>query len=63
MINNVVFDWLEESSTVQDPAADPSRPLLALILTPTRELAIQINNHITIAAKHTDIKVRIVVFC
>ncbi len=62
VINNVRFDWLEESSTVHDPAADPSRPLLALILTPTRELAIQINNHITAAAKHTHIKVRIV-FC
>ncbi|XP_063990842.1 ATP-dependent RNA helicase DDX24 [Diachasmimorpha longicaudata] len=37
------------------------RPLYALILTPTRELAIQIKNHISRAAKYTDIKVAVVV--
>lgn len=36
---------------------DDSKPLYALILTPTRELAVQIKNHIMAAAKYTDIKV------
>ena len=35
----------------------PTKPLYALILTPTRELAVQIKNHITLAAKYMDIKV------
>ncbi|XP_012232773.2 ATP-dependent RNA helicase DDX24 [Linepithema humile] len=38
----------------------PIKPLYALILTPTRELAIQIKNHLTQAAKYTDIKIAIV---
>ncbi|XP_015126985.1 ATP-dependent RNA helicase DDX24 [Diachasma alloeum] len=37
------------------------KTLYALILTPTRELAIQIKNHICRAAKYTDIKVAVVV--
>ncbi|XP_034940551.1 ATP-dependent RNA helicase DDX24 [Chelonus insularis] len=37
------------------------KPLYALILTPTRELAIQIKNHLTKAAKYTDIKIAVVV--
>ena len=32
--------------------------LKALILTPTRELAIQVKNHIVAIAKYTDIKVQ-----
>ena len=36
-----------------------TKPLYALILTPTRELAIQIKNHLTQAVKYTDIKVRL----
>lgn len=35
-----------------------SKPLYALILTPTRELAVQIKNHLIQAAKYTDIKVK-----
>lgn len=38
----------------------PIKPFYALILTPTRELAVQIKNHLTQAAKYTDIKVIIV---
>ena len=33
------------------------KPLLALIMTPTRELAIQIKNHLKQAAKHTSLEV------
>ncbi|XP_012141553.2 ATP-dependent RNA helicase DDX24 [Megachile rotundata] len=35
------------------------KPLYALILTPTRELAIQIKDHLTKAAKYTDIKIAV----
>ncbi|KAJ9580891.1 hypothetical protein L9F63_023936 [Diploptera punctata] len=35
--------------------------LYALILTPTRELAIQINNHLKAAAKYTGIKIAVVI--
>ncbi|KAJ8033530.1 ATP-dependent RNA helicase DDX24 [Holothuria leucospilota] len=35
--------------------------LYALILTPTRELAVQVKNHIAAAAKYTDIKIALVV--
>ncbi|XP_033348195.1 ATP-dependent RNA helicase DDX24 isoform X2 [Bombus vosnesenskii] len=37
-----------------------TKPLYALILTPTRELAIQIKDHLTKAVKYTDIKVAVV---
>ncbi|XP_044016637.1 ATP-dependent RNA helicase DDX24-like, partial [Aphidius gifuensis] len=37
------------------------KPLYALILTPTRELAIQIKNHMCKAAKYTGIKIAVVV--
>ena len=33
------------------------KPLLALIMTPTRELVIQIKNHLKQAAKHTSLEV------
>ncbi|CAK9801225.1 ATP-dependent RNA helicase DDX24 [Anthophora quadrimaculata] len=36
------------------------KPLFALILTPTRELAIQIKDHLIKAAKYTDIKIAVV---
>ncbi|XP_066137965.1 ATP-dependent RNA helicase DDX24 isoform X2 [Euwallacea fornicatus] len=37
------------------------KPLYALILTPTRELALQVTKHLTLAAKYTGIKVAVVV--
>ena len=43
-----------------DVFEDLRKPLYALILTPTRELAIQIKNHLTKAAKYTDIKIAVV---
>lgn len=36
----------------------PTKPLYALILAPTRELVVQIKQHLTQAVKYTDIKVR-----
>lgn len=38
-----------------------TKPLYALILTPTRELAIQIKDHLTKAIKYTDIKVTVLI--
>ena len=35
------------------------RPLLGLIMTPTRELALQIRNHLQKAAKHTSLEVQV----
>lgn len=36
---------------------DMTKPLYALILTPTRELAVQINDHLKAVAKYTDIQI------
>lgn len=41
--------------------ADKLKPLYALILTPTRELAMQIKNHLVAAAKYTGIKIAAIV--
>lgn len=49
VVSNIKFDECQNT---------PIKPLYALILTPTRELAIQIKNHLTQAAKYTDIKVQ-----
>ncbi|XP_014676760.1 PREDICTED: ATP-dependent RNA helicase DDX24-like [Priapulus caudatus] len=43
------------------PSRHSPRKMQALILTPTRELAVQVKNHLTIAARHTDIKVAAVI--
>ncbi|KAI4469413.1 rna helicase [Holotrichia oblita] len=40
---------------------DDKRPLYALILTPTRELAMQVTQHLKKLAKYTDIKISVVV--
>ncbi|XP_076230971.1 ATP-dependent RNA helicase DDX24 [Calliopsis andreniformis] len=50
-INNIQID--KSQNYVQ-------KPLYALILTPTRELAVQIKDHLTKAAKYTDIKIAVV---
>ncbi|XP_011252205.1 ATP-dependent RNA helicase DDX24 [Camponotus floridanus] len=51
VVNNIKLDNCQNISI---------KPLYALILTPTRELAIQIKNHLTQAAKYTDIKIAVV---
>nr|CAD7400793.1 unnamed protein product [Timema poppensis] len=43
------------------PLEQHTKKLYALILTPTRELAIQVKNHLVAASKYTDIKVAVVV--
>ncbi|GAB1870027.1 ATP-dependent RNA helicase [Camponotus japonicus] len=51
VVNNIKLDNCQNISI---------KPLYALILTPTRELAIQIKNHLTQAAKYTDIKIAVI---
>ncbi|XP_045483510.1 ATP-dependent RNA helicase DDX24 [Harmonia axyridis] len=46
---------------MKSETSDEDRPLYAVILTPTRELAIQIKNHLTAVAKYTGIKIAVLV--
>ncbi|XP_037551354.1 ATP-dependent RNA helicase DDX24 [Nematolebias whitei] len=55
LIENAKFNSEEKLSGGQN------RPLLGLVLTPTRELAVQVKHHIDAAAQFTDIKTAIVV--
>lgn len=55
VIEDAAFDFDEKV------AAGRNRPLLGLVLTPTRELAVQVKHHIDAVAKHTDIQTAILV--
>ncbi|XP_013868964.1 ATP-dependent RNA helicase DDX24 isoform X2 [Austrofundulus limnaeus] len=55
LTENVKFDLQEKLSD------GGSQPLLGLVLTPTRELAVQVKHHIDAATKFTDIKTALVV--
>lgn len=57
-INNFP-DAMEASDGIQSGSVEctSSKPLYALILTPTRELAVQVKDHLVAAAKYTDIRV------
>ena len=55
VINDIQLDGFDEISK-------PQNPLYALILTPTRELAVQIKSHMMKAAKYTDINVSKLIF-
>jgi len=57
VVDNAVFKLNDTSSSRKYKP----KPLYALILTPTRELAVQIKKHIMDAAALTDIKVALVV--
>uniref|UniRef100_A0A3Q2UBA2 ATP-dependent RNA helicase n=1 Tax=Fundulus heteroclitus TaxID=8078 RepID=A0A3Q2UBA2_FUNHE len=52
VIDDAEFDFEEKG---------PSRPLLGLVLTPTRELAVQVKHHIDAVARHAGIQTAIVV--
>ena len=66
-MNNVDFSWMEEGDEPGEAETKPEAPvrkserktgpLHGLILTPTRELAIQVKDHLEQACAHTDIKV------
>ncbi|KAH8369881.1 hypothetical protein KR093_001347 [Drosophila rubida] len=47
----------EESDDDDGRTSSKRSPLYALVLTPTRELAVQVKNHLVAAAKYTDIRV------
>ncbi|KAF5301320.1 hypothetical protein FQA39_LY10718 [Lamprigera yunnana] len=53
-----IYDVEEDDEFV--PKSNIQKPLYALILTPTRELAVQVKNHLAIAAKYTGIQVAVV---
>ncbi|NXB11265.1 DDX24 helicase, partial [Cnemophilus loriae] len=58
VLENVEFESDDETHTVD---THKKRPLLGLVLTPTRELAVQVKHHIDAVAKFTGIKTAIVV--
>ncbi|XP_027554296.1 ATP-dependent RNA helicase DDX24 [Neopelma chrysocephalum] len=58
VLENVEFDSGDKTQTV---GSHKKRPLLGLVLTPTRELAVQVKHHIDAIAKFTDIKTAILV--
>ncbi|XP_022224518.2 ATP-dependent RNA helicase DDX24 [Drosophila obscura] len=47
----------DEESDAEERAQSKQTPLYGLVLTPTRELAVQVKNHLVAAAKYTGIKV------
>ncbi|KAL6105670.1 ddx24 [Pungitius sinensis] len=62
VIENAQFDLAAATEPEKaKPAGGRSQPLLGLVLTPTRELAVQVKHHIDAVAKFTDIKTAIVV--
>ena len=65
VVDNVEFDFDSEEAGVVLPAAAGQRvlgdKLRALVLTPTRELAMQIYSHLTAVAKYTGVGVAVVV--
>uniref|UniRef100_A0A7N9AQ92 ATP-dependent RNA helicase n=1 Tax=Mastacembelus armatus TaxID=205130 RepID=A0A7N9AQ92_9TELE len=60
VIDNTELDF-ELGAEAEGKPGGQSQPLLGLVLTPTRELAVQVKHHIDAAAKFTDIKTAIVV--
>jgi hypothetical protein len=72
VVNDVVFDFEDDGEFFAPPveifgegevevgrvAASSGKKLRALILTPTRELAMQVQGHLKKAARFTDIHVR-----
>ncbi|KAM6917991.1 ATP-dependent RNA helicase DDX24 [Lycodopsis pacificus] len=61
VIENAEFDFEPTAEAGDEPAGGGSQPLLGLVLTPTRELAVQVKHHIDAVAKFTDIKTAILV--
>ncbi|XP_008941135.1 PREDICTED: ATP-dependent RNA helicase DDX24 [Merops nubicus] len=58
VLDNFEFDSSDEAHAV---GSHKKRPLLGLVLTPTRELAVQVKHHIDAVAKFTGIKTAILV--
>ncbi|XP_060919469.1 ATP-dependent RNA helicase DDX24 isoform X1 [Labrus mixtus] len=60
-IENTDVDINPDAEDEEQAAGGRSQPLLGLVLTPTRELAVQVKHHIDAVAKYTDITTAIVV--
>ncbi|NWH58820.1 DDX24 helicase, partial [Geococcyx californianus] len=58
VLENFEFDFSAETHSV---GSHKKRPLLGLVLTPTRELAVQVKHHIDAVARFTGIKTAILV--
>lgn len=56
-VNNFPVEDESERKIVKNTSSSDSKPLYALVLTPTRELCVQVKDHIVAAAKYTGIKV------
>lgn len=52
-IKNAESDTEDAPKEEEIPAGSPSQPLLGLVLTPTRELAVQVKHHIDAILKFT----------
>lgn len=61
VIENADFDFEPTAEEEENPVGSRSQPLLGLVLTPTRELAVQVKHHIDAVAKFSEIKTAIVV--
>ncbi|XP_030070651.1 ATP-dependent RNA helicase DDX24 isoform X2 [Microcaecilia unicolor] len=60
-LKNIEFDFGTHTAAFTAPDPAKRHPLLGLIVTPTRELAVQVKHHIDAVAKFTGIKTAIVV--
>ena len=61
MINYLNADIKEPANKKKNRKWSKKGKLRALVLTPTRELAVQVKNHIEAIAKYTDIKAAVIV--
>lgn len=61
VIDDAEFDFDMVAEAEEKYAGKQDQPLLGLVLTPTRELAVQVKHHIEAIAKFTDIKTAVVV--
>lgn len=59
VIDNADFSFMDEEDR-KEPERDPTKKLRALIVTPTRELAIQVKSHLCAVLSHTDITVAVI---
>lgn len=53
VIENAEFDFDPTAEAEEEPAGGRDQPLLGLVLTPTRELAVQVKHHIDAVAQFT----------
>lgn len=59
-VDNKIGDYDLQNNYKRKKFNYSEKPLYALILTPTRELAVQVKNHLVSAAKYADIQVAVV---